>query len=106
MTGAPRVSGEASAPPGWYAWLLAGVTPILLAGFLASAVADRLAFLAWALLAGAAYALTLKRAFGRRRVPVLVVLALGWGAFALLAAQHREALALGIAALLPSEAAP
>lgn len=106
MSVTPRVPGEPPAPPGWYAWLLAGVTPILLLGFLASAVADRLAFLAWALLAAFAYALTLKRAFGRRRVPAVVVLALGWGAFALLAARHREALALGIAALLPAEAAP
>ena len=106
MTEAPRVSPESHAPPGWNAWLLAGVTPILLVGFLASAVADRLAFLGWALLAGCAYVLTLKRAFGRRRVPAIVVLALGWGAFALLAARHREALALGIAALLPPEVGP
>lgn len=103
---------ERAAPPGWYAWLLGGLLPILVSGFLVSALADRLVFAAWALLAAAAYAAALYRAWGaarpllRRGVPLLT-LGLAATLFLALAAAHREDLALGLAALRPpAEASP
>ncbi len=90
----------------WRRWLLVGLGPTLVVGFLASAVADRPAFLAWALAAGAAYAFALHRSFTARPALALAVLAAGWVVLGVLVVRHREALGLGIAALMPAEAAP
>lgn len=106
MSVAREVAGVAPRFSAWHRWLYGGLTPTLLLGFLASAVADRLVFVPWALVAGAAYAFTLHRTFGSRRLPALAVLGLALVGFALLAARHREALALGLAALGPVEAGP
>lgn len=96
----------------WYAWMLGGLLPILVSGFLVSALADRLVFAAWALVAAAAYATALHRSWGaarpvlRRGVPLLT-LALAATVFLALAALHREDLTLGLAALRsPAESAP
>lgn len=102
MSRAPELSPAVR----WRRWLLAGLGPTLVVGFLASAVADRLAFLTWALAAGAAYVIVLYRSFALRPGLALAVLAAGWVVLVVLAFRHREALGLGLAALMPAEAAP
>lgn len=93
----------------WVAWMLGGLVPVLVVGFVASALADRLIFLAWALAAAALYVVSLRRAFGaaaaltRRGIP-LAVLGLSFGLFAALAAAYGGELADGFAAMLPPAA--
>lgn len=106
MSGGLDISPAAPLATRWRRWLLAGLGPTLVVGFLTSAVADRLAFLSWALAAGAAYAFALYRSFTARPALALAVLAAGWVVLGVLAFRHREALGLGIAALMPAEAAP
>jgi hypothetical protein len=95
------------APRGWYGALLGGLVPLLVGGFVASAVADRLAFVGWALAAAAAYAAALYATWGARwplrtkLTAMLGVLAVSLAAFGHLAAKYREDLLLGIEALMP-----
>jgi hypothetical protein len=102
----------AAAPRGWYAALLGGLLPVLVGGFFASAVADRLAFVGWALLAAAAYAWVLRAAWGAswpraaRVGAPLAVLAAALLTFAWLASRYGEDLALGWAALQPPAVGP
>jgi hypothetical protein len=91
----------------WYGGLLGGLLPILLLGFLYSAVADRTAFALWALGVGTVWVVALHRGLsaGLRR-PRLVallaaVLAFGLAAFAWLEARHHEILDLGFRAVFP-----
>ena len=90
----------------WYAALLAGSLPPLLLGMVASALADRLVFAGWAAVAGVGHALLLRAAWTRGwSVAARAVLALAWGALALLAfatlvARHAEILDLGYRAML------
>jgi hypothetical protein len=100
------------APRGWYLALLGGLLPVLVGGFLASAVADRPVFAGWALAAAAAYSAALRGAWGsawppgvRVAVP-LAVIGAALAAFGLLAARYGEDLALGLAALRPVGGAP
>ncbi len=87
----------------WYRSYLTIAAPLLVAGFLASAAANRLAFAAWGLASALAYGLALRWALPRRRrAPARLALiasltTLGW-----LVLRHGEALALGVAALLPA----
>lgn len=111
---ASRVAGEPAitdprwspAPRGWYASLLAGALPLFALGMLASALADRLDFAGWAIVAGAGYALLLRAAWVRGwSAAARAALVLGWSALALLAfatlvARHQEVLDLGYRALL------
>ncbi len=96
----------APAPRGWYLSLLAGTLPLFLLGMAASALADRLAFAGWALVAGFGYALLLRAAWNRGwSAAGRAALVLGWAALALLAfatlvERHREILDLGYRALL------
>ncbi|MCB1054115.1 MAG: hypothetical protein KDD11_01220 [Acidobacteria bacterium] len=88
----------------WYTALAAGLAPVEVAGWVVSAVADRWAFAAWALLAGAAYGAWLYRGFvatGGVTAAPLAVLAASWAVFALLLARHRQAWDLGFRAFLP-----
>lgn len=91
----------------WYAPLAGGLVPVLLLGFAWSALADRLAFAAWALAAAAGYAVLLRHgveagwARGRRAAALALWLALALGGFAALEAEHREILDLGFRAVLP-----
>lgn len=92
----------------WYGGLLGGLLPILLLGFLYSAVADRTAFALWALVAGTVWVVALHRGLsaGLRR-PRLVallaaVLAVGLAAFAGLESRHHEILDLGFRAVFPA----
>jgi hypothetical protein len=92
----------------WYGGLLAGLTPVLFLGFGYSAIADRLAFVYWALGLGAAYTLLLRHGLSSgwgdaRLVGVLaLLLAAGSAAFAALERAHGEILDLGFRALLPA----
>lgn len=116
--GAPRAAGDGAdpeaserAPRGWYAWLLGGLLPLLVGGFVVSALADRLVFAGWALAAAAAYAAALRWSWGRvlrgaarpalGRAAPLAVLAVAALLFALLARRHWEDLSLGFAAMGP-----
>ncbi len=91
----------------WYGGLLGGLLPILLLGFGTSAVADRTAFLLWALALGIAWTLTLRQGLeaglpGLRLIgALLLLLAAGGAAFAGLEARHHESLDQGFRALLP-----
>ena len=93
---------------GWYAGLLAGLLPILLLGFLYSALADRLAFAGWALALATAWVLLLRHGFSagwtpvRRTGAMALLAALGLGGFAALEAEHHEILDLGFRAVLPA----
>ncbi len=49
----------------WYGGLLAGLLPILLLGFVYSALADRTVFVLWALVAGALWVVLLRQGLGR-----------------------------------------
>jgi hypothetical protein len=92
----------------WYLPLLAGLVPVLVTGFAASALANRLAFAAWAVAVAAAYAALLRITWdlgwsGRWIAgAALVTLALGFGAFAALVERHQEIFDLGFRAVLPA----
>ena len=97
---------ELSQDTRWRLAVAAGCAPVLILGFAASALANRLAFLVVAVAAALIYVLVLHRTWARpapwpRTAPRLA-LALAFGAGAVLVALYREALALGIAALAPS----
>lgn len=87
--------------------ILAGTLPLLVLGFAASAVGNRLVFVAWGVACAAVYAGVVRyglRAGWRRRalaVAALAVLAAAAASFVLLVARHREALVLGLHALMP-----
>lgn len=87
----------------WYRTYLVVAVPLLMVGFLASAAANRLAFVAWGLASGSIYGLALRWELpGRRRAPARLALiasltTLGW-----LVLRHGEELALGVAAFLPA----
>jgi hypothetical protein len=105
-----------SAPPqflrsflfAWYGGLLAGLLPILLLGFLYSALADRTVFAGWALLFALLWTLLLRYGMGagwpRWRVvgSMLLLFAAAFGAFAYLETRHAEILDLGFRAVFPS----
>ena len=92
---------------GWYAGLLAGLLPILLLGFGYSALADRTAFVLWALGLAVAWVLLLRQGMeaGLRRPLLagwlLLLLAVGLAGFAWLESKHHESLDLGFRAVLP-----
>ena len=94
------------APRGWYLAVVAGSLPLLVLGMVASALADRLAFAGWAIVAGVGHALLLRAAWSRGwGASARLALALGWAAlalfvFAALVARHGEILDLGYRALL------
>ncbi len=91
----------------WYAGLLGGLLPILLLGFLYSAIADRLLFVYWALGLGTLWVVLLRHGFAAgwpaaRRIGVMALLgALGLAGFAVIERRHHEILDLGFRAVLP-----
>lgn len=105
-----------SAPPqsprsflvAWYGGLLAGLLPILLLGFLYSALADRTIFAGWALVFALLWTLLLRHGMGagwpRWRIvgAMLLLFAAALGAFAYLEGKHHEILDLGFRAVFPS----
>lgn len=96
----------------WYAPLLAGVTPILLLGFGYSAIADRTAFVFWALALAGCWTALLRHGVeagwsGPRRAGALfLLLALGLAGFAAIERRHHEILDLGFRAVLPGLYSP
>lgn len=92
---------------GWYAGLLGGLLPVLLLGFGYSALADRTAFVLWALGLAVAWVLLLRQGMeaGLRRPLLagwlLLLLAAGLASFAWLESKHHESLDLGFRAVLP-----
>jgi len=91
----------------WYAGLLGGLLPILLLGFLYSALADRLLFVYWALGLATLWVVLLRHGFaapwpGARLAGALALLsAVGLAGFAAIEARHHEILDLGFRAVLP-----
>lgn len=91
----------------WYGGLLSGLLPILLLGFLYSALADRIVFVGWALLFAALWVLLLRHGMGagwpapRLWGAMALLYAAAFGAFAALEKEHGEILDLGFRAVLP-----
>lgn len=91
----------------WYAGLLGGLLPILLLGFLFSAIADRLLFVYWALALGFLWVALLRHGFaagwpGNRLAGAMALLGgIGLAGFAAIEARHHEILDLGFRAVLP-----
>jgi len=92
----------------WYAGIFGGLLPILLLGFLVSAIADRTVFALWALVVGTCWTLVLRRGlavgWGRFRLPaaLALLLAAGLAELAVLEWQHHEILDLGFRAVFPA----
>ena len=92
----------------WYGGIFGGLLPILLLGFLYSAIADRTVFFLWALVAGAFWVAALRQGltagWGRFRLlaALALVLAAGLAAFAVLEWRHHEILDLGFRAVFPA----
>ena len=93
----------------WYAALLGGILPVLLLGFLYSALADRLEFAGWGLLLAALYTAALRQGMQagwpapRLAGALALLLAAGAAAFAWIERIHQEILDLGYRAVLPEE---
>jgi predicted outer membrane lipoprotein len=91
----------------WYGGLLAGLLPILLLGFLYSALADRIVFVGWALVFATLWVLVLRHGMGvgwpapRLAGALALLLAAALAAFAALEKKHGEILDLGFRAVLP-----
>lgn len=92
----------------WYGGIFGGLLPILLLGFLYSAIADRTVFALWALVAGAFWVAALRQGlaagWGRFRLlaTLALVLAAGLAVFAGLEWEHHEILDLGFRAVFPT----
>jgi hypothetical protein len=92
----------------WYGGIFGGLLPILLLGFLYSAIADRTAFALWALVVGALWVVALRQGlaagWGRFRLlaALALVLAAGLAVFAGLEWEHHEILDLGFRAVFPT----
>ena len=93
---------------GWYGALLLGVLPFLVLGFVLSALANALVFVAWGLVLTACHVGVLRwvwRAGCRRSLLAAAlcgVAAVGWGTLGALVARHGEILDLALRALLPA----
>lgn len=91
----------------WYLPLLAGLVPVLLLGFTYSALADRLAFVYWALGVAVVWVIVLRHGVAagwpapRRAGALALLLAAAFAGFAALEARHGEILDLGFRAVLP-----
>lgn len=92
----------------WYGGVIGGLLPILLLGFIYSALADRTAFALWALGVGLCWVVVLRQGiaagWGRFRLPaaLALLLAAGLGVFAFLELKHHEILDLGFRAVFPA----
>jgi hypothetical protein len=101
------VSEDRSLARAWYGGVLGGLLPVLLLGFLYSALADRTVFVLWALVVGACWVVLLRQGLcaGWARFRFLGALALllaaGLAVFAALESRHHEILDLGFRAVFP-----
>jgi hypothetical protein len=102
------VSGARSLALAWYGGMLGGLLPVLLLGFLYSALADRTAFALWALILGTFWVVALRQGlaagWGRLRLlgALSLLLAAGLAVFAMLESRHHEILDLGFRAVFPA----
>jgi len=91
----------------WYGGVLGGLLPVLLLGFIYSALADRTMFALWALVAGTCWVAVLRHGlavgWGRFKLigALALLLAAGLGVFAALESKHHEILDLGFRAVFP-----
>jgi hypothetical protein len=91
----------------WYCSLLGVITPVLVLGFVYSALANRLIFVGWGLAVAAVYTIVLRQGFAlgwRRPLHAGVLGLLLAGGFAWLAGierTHHEILDLGFRAVFP-----
>lgn len=94
----------------WHGGLLAGAAPLLVLAFVASGLANRLAFIGWGVAATGLWVAVLRRSWGWRRdvrrAVALLTLSVAFAAFGLLATRHRERLATASHACLPAVLAP
>jgi hypothetical protein len=91
----------------WYGGLLGGLLPVLLLGFLYSALADRTVFVLWALVTGTCWVVVLRHGMSagwiwfRRLGSLALLLAAALAVFAVLEKKHHEILDLGFRAVFP-----
>jgi len=103
----PTTAALFSTPATWYLSLASGVIPLLVLGFVSSALANRLAFVAWGIAAAALYAVVLRRSFergtsaGQRLAAPCLVLGAAILCHAWLHHQFGEELGLAFRAFLP-----
>jgi hypothetical protein len=96
----------------WYGGVFGGLLPILLLGFLYSAIADRTVFALWALAVGACWVVLLRQGLSlgwsrsRRLAALALLLAAGLAVFAVLEWQHQRILDLGFRAVFPTLYSP
>ena len=92
----------------WYGGLVGGLLPVLLLGFLYSALADRTVFALWALVSGALWVVLLRQGMaagwpgGRLTGCLLLLLAACFAVFANLESAHEKILDLGFRAVFPA----
>ncbi len=92
----------------WYSGIFGGLLPILLLGFLYSAIADRTIFALWALAVGVLWIWTLRdgivrgRPLAQRISHLAITLSLGLNWFGSLEEHNHEILDLGFRAMFPS----
>jgi len=92
----------------WYGGLLGGLLPVLLLGFLYSALADRTVFALWALVSGTLWVVLLRQGLaagwqgGRLPGSLLLLLAACFAVFANLESAHLKILDLGFRAVFPA----
>jgi len=92
----------------WYGGVLGGLLPVLLLGFLYSALADRTVFVLWALVTGTCWVVVLRQGLSAGWQPfrllgsLALLLAAGLAVFAVLESRHHEILDLGFRAVFPA----
>jgi hypothetical protein len=92
----------------WYGGLIGGLLPVLLLGFLYSALADRTVFALWALVSGALWVALLRQGLAggwpgdRLTGALLLLLAACFAVFAVLESAHEKILDLGFRAVFPA----
>ncbi len=92
----------------WYGGLLGGLLPVLLLGFLYSALADRTVFALWALVSGSLWVVLLRQGLAggwpgdRLTGSLLLLLAACFAVFANLELAHGKILDLGFRAVFPA----
>lgn len=100
--------GEAVSLRIWYGGLVAGLLPLLLLGFLYSALADRTVFALWSLVAGTLWVVLLRQGMAagwpgdRLTGALLLLLAACFAVFANLESAHEKILDLGFRAVFPA----
>lgn len=101
------MSADRALARAWYGGVLGGLLPVLLLGFLYSALADRTVFVLWALVTGTCWVVLLHRALSagwsrfRLAGALALLLAAGLAVFAALESKHHEILDLGFRAVFP-----